>query len=174
MKTLHKGFTLVELMVTLAVAMILITVGIPSMTSMYENSRAQGALENIESAFLLARSQAVSYGSRVTVCPMRGTKCDGNWTDGFSVFLDNGLLGTIDATAGIQDTVILVVDKFHAKDFIKSDFNSLSFTPDGLAQRADNGRFIYCPGSKTNDAARAVDVGLSGRMQRIDASVNCN
>lgn len=174
MKTLHKGFTLVELMVTLAVAMILITVGIPSLTSMYEDSRAQGALENIESAFLLARSQAVSYGSRVTVCPMKGSICDGNWTDGFSVFIDNGTLGTIDATAGIQDTVLLVVDKFDTKDFIKSDFNSLSFTPDGLTQRAGNGRIIYCPGSTTNDSARAVDVGLSGRMQRIDASVNCN
>jgi Tfp pilus assembly protein FimT len=167
MKTSHTGFTLVELMATLVVAIILITVGVPSLTSLYEDSRARGALDNIESAFVFARSQAVSYGSSVTVCPMKGAKCDGNWKDGFSVYLNDGL-------AGIPSTVLLVVDKFDSDDFIKSDFNSLSFTPDGLAQRTNNGRIIYCPGSKASNSSRAIDVGPSGRMQRIEASVNCN
>ncbi|MGS0690904.1 pilus assembly FimT family protein [Shewanella sp. 30m-15] len=46
-KTIH-AFTLVELMVTLAVATILITIAVPSFTKFYENTRSDSAIRNIQ------------------------------------------------------------------------------------------------------------------------------
>jgi Tfp pilus assembly protein FimT len=174
MKNHYAGFTLVELIVTLVVAMVLITVGAPSMKAMYEGIRANSAIESIQSSFQLARSQAVSYGSRVSVCPLSGSSCSGDWRDGYSVFIDNGVLGTLDTTDGLVDAVLTVVNGFNDSDFIKSDFGILSFTPDGLAQRNGNGRLVYCPGSKTSPEARATDVSQSGKIQSIDSGVSCN
>ncbi|MGS0690903.1 GspH/FimT family protein [Shewanella sp. 30m-9] len=80
----------------------------------------------------LARGQAISYASVVSVCPLVGSTCGSNWQDGLSVLIDNGTLGTLDSTNGIDDKVIRVVDAFNSKDFISYDEKSISFSSDGL------------------------------------------
>jgi Tfp pilus assembly protein FimT len=172
MKTHHTGFSLVELMVTLVVAMLLVSVGVPSMKALYEGIRVNNIIDTIESSFVLARNQAVNYGSRVSICPLNGSSCSGNWIDGFSVFIDNGVLGTIDTTAGITDTVITVVDGFNDDDFIKSDLGIFSFNADGLV--AASGRISYCPGSKTNPDSKGVEIGSAGKVKLIENGINCN
>ncbi|MBB1269247.1 GspH/FimT family pseudopilin [Shewanella sp. SR44-3] len=166
------GFSLVELIVTLVVAMLLITVGVPSMKSLYEGIRVQNIIDTIESSFVLARNQAVNYGSRVSICPLKGNNCSGNWIDGFSVFIDNGVAGTIDTTSGITDTVITVVSGFNDDDFIKSDLNIFSFNADGLV--AASGLIRYCPGSKTNPDSKAAEIGSAGKVKLIETGINCN
>jgi prepilin-type N-terminal cleavage/methylation domain-containing protein len=174
MKIQFKGFTLVELMVTVVVAGILLTVGVPSLVSMYEGNRARSAISNIESTMLFARSQAVSYGSRVSVCPFNGSSCDADWTNGFSVFIDNGTLGTLDNTNGIQDTVLRTVDAVNDNDFIKSTQSRYTFTADGLMSSGQSGTLAYCPGDKSNSDSKGITIGVSGRVSMISGSVNCN
>ena len=174
MKNKSHGFTLVELMVTVVVAGILLTVGVPSLVSMYEGNRARSAISNIESTMLFARSQAVSYGSRVSVCPFNGSSCDADWTKGFSVFIDNGTLGTLDATNGIQDTVLRTVDGVNNKDFIKSTQSRYTFNADGLVHLASGGTLVYCAGDKSNPDSRGITIGVSGRISAIETAVNCN
>lgn len=69
MFTLSKGFTLVELMVTIAIAALLLSIGVPSFTAMYEATRSANEIQKINDLFAFARNQAVNYGSTVTVCP---------------------------------------------------------------------------------------------------------
>ncbi|WP_285164690.1 GspH/FimT family pseudopilin [Shewanella goraebulensis] len=173
MKLELKGFTLVELMVTVAVAAILLTVGVPSLTSLYEGHRANSNISKIHSSIQFARSQAVSYGSRVSVCPFNGTSCDTNWTKGFSVFIDNGTLGTLDTTNGIQDTILRTVDSFDSEDFITSSLSRYTFNADGLMNLSQTGNIIYCPGEKTNPDSKGFTIGVSGRISTIETSVTC-
>ncbi|ABV86420.1 GspH/FimT family pseudopilin [Shewanella pealeana] len=170
-----SAFTLVELMVTLAVATILITVAAPSFNSFYENSRSDSAIRNIQQSLQLARSQAVSYGSTVTVCPLRDGTCGTDWQNGFSVFIDNGVLGTLDSTNGIDDKVIRVIDGFNSKDFVSYDEKSVSFSSDGLITGSfTSGVISYCPTNKTNVNSKAIELGRAGKSRFSSAATSCS
>ncbi len=59
----HKmaGFTLIELMITITVAAILLTIGVPSLVSLYEGMRVNNNITKIHDIMVFARNQAVSY-----------------------------------------------------------------------------------------------------------------
>ncbi|GGP40151.1 GspH/FimT family pseudopilin [Shewanella saliphila] len=174
MKKLQSGFTLVEVMVTVAVAAILLAVAAPSFNSLYEGIRARSAISTIESSFVFARSQAVSYGSRVSVCPMTSTSCGSDWSQGFSVFIDNGVVGTMDTTNGIADTVLRKVDAFNSNDTIKSDLTRYSFNPDGMVTNGNSGVFRYCPGAADSSSSEAISMNSSGRISKVTTTVTCS
>ena len=65
---LARGFTLVELMVTVAVVGILATVAVPSMVGFVNTSRLAGASEELTASLQLAKSEAIRRNRVVTVC----------------------------------------------------------------------------------------------------------
>ncbi|MGI2109549.1 GspH/FimT family pseudopilin [Shewanella frigidimarina] len=174
MKKFTSGFTLIEVMVTVTIAAILMTVAVPSFKSLYEGIRARSAISTIDSSFVFARSQAVSYGSRVSICPMVSTTCGSNWAQGFSIFIDNGTLGTMDTTNGIADVVLRKVDAFNSNDFIKSDLSRYSFNPDGMGTNGGSGVFRYCPGKVTSSSSEALNINSSGRISKVTTTVACS
>ena len=79
------GFTLVELMVALAVIGILAVIATPSMTDLINNSRVSGQAEELVASLQLARGEAIRRNARVTICAGTGIVCSGstawaNWT----------------------------------------------------------------------------------------------
>lgn len=82
----NQGFTLVELMITVTVLTILITVGIPSFQSIMQNSRSAALANGLATAINLARSEAVKRNGAVTVCASSdAATCTGAWTQGWIV-----------------------------------------------------------------------------------------
>lgn len=166
----NKGFTLVELMVTLVVATILVGIAAPSLISLYEANRADSEIRRIQQALQLARNHAISYGSRVTVCPTTGGVCSNNWLGGFRVFTDGDTIGSFDGT----DEIIKEVLSFNNKDHVKFTGNSITFTPDGLIpSNSSVGTLSYCPGSTSNDNSRSLTISISGRISFDKQSVKC-
>lgn len=103
MKKEH-GFTLIELMVTLIVAVVLLTVAIPSFRGTIQNNRATTIANSLLGALNLARSEAVKRNATVTLCASsNGSSCttSTNWATGW-VMLDNSsnLLRTWNAPDG--------------------------------------------------------------------------
>lgn len=91
------GFTLVELVVTMAVAAILITVAVPSLRTMIQNGRLNTQANDLVGDLSLARSEAIKRRAFVGICiSTNGTACTGggNWRDGRAVFVGTGLNGT--------------------------------------------------------------------------------
>ncbi len=80
-----KGFTLIELMVTVAVLAILLTIGIPSFQAQLERSRFGAAREAVLTALSQARSEALTRGEPVELCRGGGGGCnDGkDWSSGW-------------------------------------------------------------------------------------------
>lgn len=85
----NKGFTLVELMVTVAVLAIVIGIAIPNFNLTITNNRSVAIANEFADALSFARTQAVSRSSRVSICASNtGTSCAGDWKDGYIVFID--------------------------------------------------------------------------------------
>lgn len=76
-----NGFTLVELMVTLAVAAILISMAGPSFTTMIANQRTKDAASALYVSLTKARSEALKRNTSVTLQPVT----DGQWQDGWYI-----------------------------------------------------------------------------------------
>jgi type IV fimbrial biogenesis protein FimT len=91
----ESGFTLIELMITLIVAAILLTVGVPSLKSFIQNGKVTEARDSLRSALFVARSAAISEKATGCVCPtadaaavVPACKNDGNWETGWIAFAE--------------------------------------------------------------------------------------
>lgn len=76
-----RGFTMIELMVTIAVLAILAAIAAPSFTSTIERWRVRGTIEDLQSSIYLARSEAIKRGGGIQIKPISGT----DWSSGWKV-----------------------------------------------------------------------------------------
>jgi len=79
-----KGFTLIELMVTVALVAILMAVAVPSMTTFQRNAQLTSFSNTLLSAINAARGEAMKRGQSAMVVPVDGS----NWSSGWVVFVD--------------------------------------------------------------------------------------
>lgn len=104
----QSGFTLYELLITVLIVGVVLTLGIPNMTQFTRNSRITTTANDLHAAFLVARGEAARAKTNITICASdnstaAGASCQGSWEDGFMVFVDaNGDL----ARAGAGETVL--------------------------------------------------------------------
>ncbi len=94
----YKGFTLVELMVTLAVVAILGTMALPSFQSTLRSNRIASAGNEVTGLLSLARSEGVRNKRGGGVCGSSdGSSCDGTWSAGMLAWSDVNGNGTLDS-----------------------------------------------------------------------------
>ena len=100
----NHGMTLVELMFTLTLMAILMTLAVPSFNGAIASSRLTSSTNELYTAMAQAKSEAVRLGTRVTVCASsNGTQCsnDGTaWNAGWITFVDSTRTGTVSVDAG--------------------------------------------------------------------------
>jgi type IV fimbrial biogenesis protein FimT len=95
------GFTLVELMIVLAVFATLVGAALPAYDSFVRNQRVKTASFEIFSTLMLARSEAITRNSAVTVEPTSGTT---NWASGWRVLVAGTVLRSQDSLVNISIT----------------------------------------------------------------------
>ena len=93
-KRTQTGFTLYELMVTLLIVGVVLTLGIPNLSEFTRNSRITSTANDIHASFLMARSEAARAKSNITICASSNSMatdatCQGTWDQGFIVFVDD-------------------------------------------------------------------------------------
>jgi len=104
------GFTVVELMVVIAIIAIIVAFGIPSYNSVITQNRMASEINDLSNDVELARSTAISSGESVTICPSTTqtttTVCSDsdNWSTGWIIFTDVAN----NQTFGAGDTLIRV------------------------------------------------------------------
>lgn len=91
----QRGFTMVELMVTLAVLAILLGIAVPSMTQFTFSGKLRSYSNEIVASALLARSEAIKRNQAVRVCVANsaGTDCaSGSWEAGWIVITEDDVV----------------------------------------------------------------------------------
>ena len=94
------GFTLIELMVTIAIAAILLLVATPSFVSMQRNSELTSAANAFVAAINAARGEAMKASQHAMAVPAGGS----GWSGGWTVFVDVNGNSVFDSTT---DRVVL-------------------------------------------------------------------
>lgn len=161
-----QGFTLVELMVTITVAAILLTIGVPSLISMYEGFRTNSNVDKIHGIIVFARNQAINYGVTVNICPYASdSACGTNWNSGIKVYI-----GTT--------KVLRSIDSFNSNDKIKGPEKItgnkndayITFSPDGFSS---GGTIVYCPSGKTS-GSKSINILTSGVIKLGVDDLGCS
>jgi type IV fimbrial biogenesis protein FimT len=80
MKGIDSGFTLIELVVTVAVAGILLTVGVPSIKTFITNTDGMAASKLLELDIIYAHDHAKTQAVDVCVTPINESTFDDGWT----------------------------------------------------------------------------------------------
>lgn len=177
-----SGFTLTELMVTVAMIAIVLMIGVPSFQQVIMNNRMATQANDFLGSMNLARSEAIKRGQRVALCktanPFAATPlCTpaGAWGQGWLIFVDTNNNATLDA-----GEVLLKVHQGIAPSTLSAlsttpnVANYLSYAADGATRLIDNtfqaGTLTLCPGT-SGMTGRSIVVNAAGRA-RI-ASVTC-
>lgn len=91
-----RGFTLIELMVAVAIVAILSAVAAPSFSDMMIRSAIRSASSDLGADINTARAEAIRVGGRVSVCPRSAPTamtCGSDWRQGWLVFREAGAAG---------------------------------------------------------------------------------
>lgn len=107
-KNQNSGFTLIELMVTVVVLAIVVTVAIPSFRNIIVSNSVSFDRDELFNLLQFARSEAIKSGTSATVCKSsNGTSCDSglSWNGGWLVFADTDRDGTLDSGEKILKSV---------------------------------------------------------------------
>ena len=94
----HRGVTLAELMIGLALAALLLAIAIPNMAGWIADYEVMNEARQLAGIMGVARSEAIRRGERVNLCKSRDRlRCDpsASWADGFIVFVDADVDGQV-------------------------------------------------------------------------------
>jgi type IV fimbrial biogenesis protein FimT len=117
-----KGFTLVELMVTIAVLAIFLSIAIPSFAEFIRANRAESQRAAIISSLGLARSEAIRRGGEARVSPLSGT----NWSGGWRIWVDGNGNGAYNSGEAIKEFAAFV-----GGNTITSSVSTIRFSSQG-------------------------------------------
>lgn len=136
----QRGVTIIELMVTIAVAAILIAIAIPSFSTVVNSNRLAGNANELLATLQTARVEAIRRNLRTVVCRSdNGTTCNtanGNW-GGWIAFVDTDNSGSFNAgDVLLSSTIVATPVKITASPAVSGASSQIIFRPDGMAHEA--------------------------------------
>lgn len=169
---IDRGFTLIELMYTLAIAGLMVAIGVPAFTTTVQNSAMTASTNSIITALLAGRSEAVKRRARVTVCPANfalgmAISCTADG-DSLLVFTNTGNDATFDAGAGDQ---LVELQDWRRGSVTTTSTNLpgyISYLPSGYTRAIGGGPIagdlVFCD-ERGDAAARVMSITATGRPQ---------
>ena len=154
------GYSLYELVMTVALVSILFGLGIPSFNHMAANARMRVEVDRLFHAIHLARNESIVRRRVMTICPtLDRVLCDpdGDWNTGWMLFANKDR----DWPAA-RDPDEAVIRQVGIDDRVRISANRSSFSLRSTELRATNGTIVVCD-RRGFGRARALIVSYTGR-----------
>lgn len=163
----HTGYSLYELLATLAIAATVLTVGLPSLGRLTADNRLRAAIDPLFHAVHLARKESILRRQPVTICPSRdGLQCsqETDWSGGWILFVNTDR----DHPPRRDDDELLL--RVQAGDpALRVTANRRSFTLRSTTRRATNGTLVFCDRA-ARVPNRALVISYTGRPRVAGAT----
>lgn len=157
-----KGFTLMELMVSLSVTSVLAAIAIPNFNDFIIKMRVDNEISQLHRMLLLTRNTAINSGQNVILCPLnKSLQCTTQWQKELSAFTDvnnNKVFDNNEKVIKIREAITIGDELVYGKGRTQ-----VTFKPTGQLSGLANGTFRYCPKTHKNNS-RGIVVARSGRI----------
>jgi type IV fimbrial biogenesis protein FimT len=167
MKT-QRAFTLTELMITVAVAAILMAIALPNMRYTIFDNRMTSKTNELIGALNFARTEAITRRRVIQVQPVTVT-AGNEWGAGWKIMDGVTLLRITEYT---NDGIVLKA--------VANTQNNLTYTSKGQVQELNPAllpsiTLSVCPQYKTTDSppGRLIEIGVTGRATVISNKYTC-
>ncbi|WP_077529397.1 GspH/FimT family pseudopilin [Vreelandella utahensis] len=163
MRRTERGVTLLELIIVIAVLAIVTTTMVPGLQKLFENTARRTQMQNMVGLFHLARTEAVSQGTIVTICPLDGSdRCTGDWQKPVHVFVDPENQRALSS----GQAVLRVQEPPDSGSWTVSVGNRgyFQYRPNGMI-RGTLGNLTWCPESADEKNAGQLIINMGGRLR---------
>lgn len=173
----HKGYTLIELLVTLSLVTSLLAWVVPTLSDVIHSVRVHAGTQALTSSLALARSEAVKRNARVVMCKSaRGLACEpgASWEQGWIVFHDLNNNAVVDAGEHVFHREAAMPPALRMSGNTPVSHYVL-YTPYGQTKQLSGafqaGTFTVCANSGKRVQARQVVINSVGRARVANASL---
>jgi type IV fimbrial biogenesis protein FimT len=173
----HGGFTLIELMVTVAIVAVLAMVAAPSMRDFVIRNRSSAASNEFVGSVLRARNEAASRNSCVTMCvSSNGSSCaaatETAWGSGWIVFRNPACDASVTSPPAADD-LLLVTSALNADYTVTGPGGLIFFSATGRPRSTDVGAFSVRYQTSTRSSNRTICVSPLGRTLTSTYGATC-
>lgn len=163
-----RGFTLYELLLTLLLVAVIVSIGLPSFAATLARSRQSVEINALFHAFHQARKESIMRRKAVSLCPSQdGETCapSTDWSEGWIMYQPESAL-----PSGTGNSVVLA---HNPQDTTRVTSNRRSFTLRATVRRSTNGTLVVCD-TRDRIPPKALIVSYTGRprvaFERPDGS----
>lgn len=161
------GFSLMELVIVLAIGAFLVAMAVPAYRGQIDNSRLSAAASDFLSSMMLAKAESIGRTDNITLCisNVNADNCltSGGWEQGWLIFIDLDGDGEFD----VGDDEIIQIHRSLNEGMTARGTPQLSdritFAPNGLTNLSGNQTIMICDARGFNKDSRGIIVSILGK-----------
>ncbi|MGH1373241.1 MAG: GspH/FimT family pseudopilin [Cellvibrionaceae bacterium] len=172
-----SGFTLVELLITVAIISITLAMAVPNFTSLVNSNAIASQTNHFSSAIGAARSEAITRNTSVIMCKRNNLSCSNGaqWESGWIIFADNDGDDTLDSGEELR-YIDALRDNYTLRPSVAT-LNWLRFQSDGKVSSNlttfSGVTFRLCGPDADNAESRAISFNVVGQARLAKGTTSC-